>query len=294
MFSRKISLPLLHLALLPFLTYLSHAQQVADGAIVPFKSSLPACASKCGPLFDVQGACAPPNIPTASSSCFCGDARLAAFTTTSGTEGVSSVCGATSCTQASDLQSIKTWYQSFCKKDSGSGSGSGTTTTATPGATSTSSGSSTGKSSIGEGGKSWISTHYQWVIMVAVIFFGLMAIWIGACIWRKRYIRKKERAFEMRPPAVPWGPTQSPAMTPPYVDGTADASRSSVRSSMRRGEKSQGVGAEGYYSPSPLGLGATDGGHYKEATAQDLPLATPADGTTENRGSRGWLRKNRP
>lgn len=164
MFSRRSPLVLLHLALLPFLAHLSYAQQVADGPIVPFQSVLPPCASKCGPLFDVQGGCAPPAVASASTTCFCGDARLTAFNTASGTQGVSSVCGPTSCTQASDLEAIKNWYQGLCKKGSGSGtgsgSGSGTTTSGAPGATGTSSGNANSGKKVGEGAPSWYVSSF--------------------------------------------------------------------------------------------------------------------------------------
>lgn len=94
---------------------LTSAQQVADGLIVPFTSQLPACASKCGPLFDVQGACTPPVLQETSSICFCADSRLSAFSN-DGTTGVEQVCSAASCTDAADLQKVKTWYQTYCNE----------------------------------------------------------------------------------------------------------------------------------------------------------------------------------
>jgi hypothetical protein len=87
------------------------AQQAADGLIVPF-ASLPSCASLCGNLFNVQGACTPPHIATTSQSCFCSDPRLTPFL--QGPSGVSSVCTAASCTSTSDLQAIENWYESYC------------------------------------------------------------------------------------------------------------------------------------------------------------------------------------
>ncbi len=126
-----------------------------DGLIVPFSSVLPACASKCGPLFDVQGACTPPNIAEINDSCFCSDTRLTHFDD-SGTAGVSSVCGPASCTDATSLQDIKTWYDSFCaaNKDVTSATTSGTAATATSTTTSSSvSSSSTSKAT--SAGQSW-------------------------------------------------------------------------------------------------------------------------------------------
>lgn len=95
-----------------------------DGALVPFTSGLPVCASLCGPLFDVQGGCS-------DSTCFCADARLTPFNQ-DGTAGVSSVCGSASCSSTTDLQAVKTWYQNFCRSSSGGGAGTtGTPTTST-------------------------------------------------------------------------------------------------------------------------------------------------------------------
>lgn len=145
----------LFLTTLLSLTTPSFAQQSADGPLVPFTSVLPACASLCGPLFDVQGGCS-------DSSCFCADARLSPFDQ-SGTAGVSQVCGPQSCTSDTDLQAIKTWYSGFCG-GSGSGNGSGgTPTTTSRGGTATS--RPTGSASVrptsganagsGGGGGSW-------------------------------------------------------------------------------------------------------------------------------------------
>ena len=122
---------------------LAYAQQAADGLIVPFTSSLPACASLCGPLYDVQGACSPPNIPNTDSNCFCSDNRLSAIAG-DGTTGVSSVCGATACTSPTDLQSVKSWYQSFCANSADTPS---TTTAADAGTTTTATSSSTPRKS---------------------------------------------------------------------------------------------------------------------------------------------------
>lgn len=105
MFTRSAFLAL---AALPII---ARAQQVPDGVIVPFTSQLPACASLCGPLFDVQGACSEPVMPT-SQSCFCGDARLQSIP--QGTSDVQTVCGPASCTDTADLTKIQAWYDTFC------------------------------------------------------------------------------------------------------------------------------------------------------------------------------------
>ena len=114
---------------------LVNAQQAADGLIVPFTSDLPSCASQCGKLFDVQGACTPPVLSSTDSGCFCSDTRLTPIL--QGTAGVSSVCGATSCTAASDLTAIETWYKGYCGIDT---QASATASCASASSTGTSSG----------------------------------------------------------------------------------------------------------------------------------------------------------
>jgi len=58
--------------------------------------------------------------------------------------------------------------------------------------------------------------------MVVVLGLAIIIGWIGACLLRRRYIRRKEREYELRPPAAPWvaGATHPTAPgTAPYVDG---------------------------------------------------------------------------
>jgi len=234
----------------------SQNSQAADGPIVPFTSVLPACASNCGPLYDVQGKCAPPNIPAVDPNCFCTDTRLTPFDE-AGTAGVTQVCGAGVgfCTAAADLQTIKTWYDSYCASNKG-------VSATSSGASSTSTSSTTSTPKKGGGGNTWLDTHYKWVIMLVLIAFFIIGGWIAASLLRKRYLRKKEKEIEMRPP-VAWGPHQLQGMTGGYNygDGIVDASR---------GGKSNA------------------GGFNKEAAAV---VATPANGKRE---SKGWLtKKNR-
>lgn len=82
------------------------------------------------------------------------------------------------------------------------------------------------------------------VVMVVVI----VGTWILACLFRRRYLRKKEKEIEMLPP-VALGPHQLQAMTGGYRygDGVVDANR----------------GAQNH------------GGHHKEMTAVQ---ATAANG----------------
>lgn len=62
--------------------------------------------------------------------------------------------------------------------------------------------------------------------MLIVLVCVISGLWIMACLLRRRYIRKKEKEFEMRPP-VAWGPHQLQAMTGGYQhgDGVVDSSR---------------------------------------------------------------------
>lgn len=115
-------------------TQTSPASAVAspDGVIVPF-STLPACASKCGHLFDAQGACSPPVTDAPSQSCFCSNSLLTSIA--QGTAGVQAACGATSCQDTASLQAIQNWYLRYCNK------GTPTTATTAPGSSATGSSS---------------------------------------------------------------------------------------------------------------------------------------------------------
>lgn len=59
-----------------------------------------------------------------------------------------------------------------------------------------------------------ISNHWQWVIFIVVLVVGIAGIWIGACIWRRRYIRKRD----LRKQA---GITDSWGSGAPATDGAA-------------------------------------------------------------------------
>ncbi|OAQ95514.1 integral membrane protein [Purpureocillium lilacinum] len=200
------------------------AQQQPITTIPPFNdgSKLPDCAKACGPLYDANGACVPPAIKTADSavytSCFCAQPKVAPFS-----KGTSGVCDNACDGVNGGLQSIAGWFQGICNVKNAGGNGAKTTT----GATTTTSGqsASTGsssKNSGGGGGGDWLSNHWQWVIMLVVLVVGIAGIWIGACIWRRRYLRKKDRQTSLgqkhsgsasRPS---WGPavTGSDAATP--------------------------------------------------------------------------------
>ncbi|TAQ88118.1 hypothetical protein B7494_g3586 [Chlorociboria aeruginascens] len=194
-----------------------------DGVIVPFTSGLPPCATKCGKLYDVQGACTPPQLATTSISCFCSDARTSPIAQ-SGTEGAAAVCVNAGCSDA-DLLKIQSWYDGFCGLSGAAATTSTSSTRGTAASTSTSTSSASNKGSSGSTNNTWIGTHWKWVIMLVVLVVAIVGGWIIACIFRKRYLSKKEREFELRPPVVAWGPHQMHgamhgAMEPAALRGT--------------------------------------------------------------------------
>lgn len=110
---------------------------------MPF-TALPSCALSCGPLYDANGACVPPNVATAAATvydqCFCSFHALQPFST-----GSTGVCdGACTGAASTDLGSIAGWFTSFCDQ----AGVAATTTTAAAGSTS-------GSSSDSGGGGSW-------------------------------------------------------------------------------------------------------------------------------------------
>ncbi|GFP57848.1 hypothetical protein ACSS6W_007287 [Trichoderma asperelloides] len=162
------------------------ANQLPITTIVPFGNiqKLPACAAACGHLYDANGACVPPAVPTNSpavyTSCFCFDSRLAPFSTTT-----AGVCDDACTANPSGLASITNWYHSVCNIQKGVAP----STTASTSSTSTSTGIPF-QSHPASG--DWISNHWQWVVMLVILVVGIAGIWIGACIWRRRYLRNRE------------------------------------------------------------------------------------------------------
>lgn len=111
----------------------------AQQTIVPF-STLPACSQQCGKLYDVQGACSPPQVDASNTkTCFCADSRLTPFN--SGTTGV---CDQAQCDAAS-LTTIQKWYQGLCGTTN-AGTAATTTSSTTAKSTATSAGNTNSKS----------------------------------------------------------------------------------------------------------------------------------------------------
>ncbi|RWA14277.1 hypothetical protein EKO27_g783 [Xylaria grammica] len=155
--------------------------------IVPF-ASLPSCAVNCGALYDANGACVPPVNPSTDENswdtCFCAYDTLQPLKT-----GVNDVCSGSCNSDSSGLSSIQSWFTSLCNKAVDS-------TTAITSATSSSTGGS-GNSGSNQGGGDWASTHVNWIVFIVVVVVAIIGIWTGACIWRRKYLKKKDRLYEL-------------------------------------------------------------------------------------------------
>ncbi|KAI1434602.1 hypothetical protein GGR50DRAFT_393656 [Xylaria sp. CBS 124048] len=155
--------------------------------IVPF-ATLPACAEKCGHLFDANGACVPPVNPATDEkswdSCFCANSLLQPLKTSPLVAGPNDVCMG-NC-DAPGLSSIQNWFTSLCNDVAAS-------TTGTPSPTS----SSNGSGDTSKSGGDWASTHVNWIVFIVVVVVAIIGIWVGACVWRRKYLKKKDRLHEL-------------------------------------------------------------------------------------------------
>ncbi|KAE8383705.1 hypothetical protein BDV26DRAFT_23 [Aspergillus bertholletiae] len=145
-----------------------------DTTLIPTAASdsFPSCALTCPILKEAQTGCVPPTAQTSDRStyvsCFCQSALITQLHTSADT-----TCADT-CTSADDRKKLQTWYTNFCTSG---GKNTGTTASETTAAASTSTSSSTTQSkNSSPAPKSWLSTHYQWVIMVVVLAVGFTAI----------------------------------------------------------------------------------------------------------------------
>lgn len=211
--------------------------------IAPFNdiNKLPACAAGCQPLWDANGACVPPAVAAADAKvygqCFCANHNVAAFST-----AASGVCDNACPGDAKGMSSIAGWFSSFC--DVKAGNTPKTTGATSAGATSTPGSSNSGSSNSGGGGD-WLSTHWQWVIMLVILVVGIAGIWIGACIWRRRYLRKKDRQTSLgqkhsgSTSNPSWGPaiTGSESATPMTYPSGRDAERGMADEKPQKGKQ---------------------------------------------------------
>ncbi|OJD28998.1 uncharacterized protein BKCO1_980001 [Diplodia corticola] len=194
-------LRVLAVTLIALLPSLAHAQTLIDF------SSLPSCANSCTNLVNAQSGCVPPAAAVTNQqtyvSCFCQSALLPNFRAGSGAD-----C-ASSCTNAADQSAIQQWYVAYCA--SGGQSGGVTSSATSSSATSTAATSSAADSTStrnsnavindydGDGDPSnnyegsWISAHWKWVIMLAVIFLAMIFFSILG-VWLKRRHRARRDA----------------------------------------------------------------------------------------------------
>ncbi|KAJ5115351.1 hypothetical protein NUU61_001110 [Penicillium alfredii] len=160
--------------------------RAADKNLIPTQASdsFPACGLSCDTLKQAQDSCTAGADQSAWVSCFCQSALLTQL------KSSGSLCS--SCTSSSDQSLLSSWYKNYCKSGgkaqttADDKANTATATTTTTGATGTSSSDSSGKTyATTEEHKSWWSGHYQWVIMLIVIFvgFGIIAA-LG--VWLKR------------------------------------------------------------------------------------------------------------
>lgn len=87
-----------------------------------------------------------------------------------------------------------------------------TTATGAAGATGTSSTTTDTKLPVAQ---TWFQGHWKWIVMLIVMIIAIVGGWVGAIFLRRRYILKKEREIEMKPP-VAWGPHQMQGATGGY------------------------------------------------------------------------------
>ncbi|RDA85680.1 hypothetical protein CP532_4625 [Ophiocordyceps camponoti-leonardi (nom. inval.)] len=209
--------------------------QLPITTIPPFAdvAKLPDCAKSCGPLYDANGACVPPAAPQADpavyTACFCGHAKVAPFST-----GTAGVCDSACTGNQAGLQSIAGWFQGICKEPSpptnnnnNPNPNGGNVRQASP-----DDGSSDAPAApANTGGGDWLSHHWQWVIMLVVLVVGIAGIWIGACVWRRRYLRNKDKLLLSQRPTnagsnPSWGPAIAGSESATPMTFIADSERS--------------------------------------------------------------------
>jgi hypothetical protein len=206
--------------------------------IPPFADTakLPACAVNCGALYDANGACVPPAAPVGEASaytaCFCSHGAVAPLST-----AVTGVCD--NVCQPNDLSSVQGWFQGICgvqNNNNNGGGGNGGNNNGNGGDSGSGNGDS-GNSNGNTGGSTghhkgiqeptgdWLSNHWQWVIMLVILVVGIAGIWIGACIWRRRHLKKKDRQSTLPQKQSgsvshpSWGPEMDRSGAPPAASG---------------------------------------------------------------------------
>lgn len=102
--------------------------------------------------------------------------------------------------------------------------------------------------------------------MLVILVVAIAGIWIGACLWRRRYVRRKDRAFELGKHGnasghhASWGPGAGSAAHIPYAHNPAAAAaqQASMSPAYGRGAnpnqnpntpRGKGPGAAGVFMP---------------------------------------------
>ena len=215
-----------HVFLLATITPLALAASILPSSAT---DGFPSCALSCTTLQNAATSCeaSPSGQQSIIDSCFCQSSLLTSLKT-----DASTVCGSV-CSSSSDLDSLQTWYNNFCSSTGTAATTTAAATTLSTSSTSTSAAaaaasttsSSSSDTSLDDSSKprgSWyvlhffhqykgliydnrISTHWRWILMVAVLIVGFTALGLIA-VWLKRRHRRKVAAAR--------GPTPLPFTTP--------------------------------------------------------------------------------
>jgi hypothetical protein len=91
--------------------------------------------------------------------------------------------------------------------------------------------------------------------MAVIIIIAIVGGWVGAWLLRRRYLARKEREYELRPPGAPWAPSNVRAKdNSPYGDGVVDGvgSKKEARNSVLSKGKGRIMSQE-VYTQEPFG-----------------------------------------
>lgn len=233
---------------------------LASAQTTLISNTLPACAQSCPVLLQAQSACVPPPTGAAAvsnqqtyTSCFCQSNYLVPLKSGS----ANNLCPTCS---AADLSTTQQWYNGLCQQGTAPANNNNgnnnngqqpakssstlTTSTTTPPASkqtgSNTAGGVTQDTSPEDQNKSWISTHYRWIIMIIVLFFGFLALALGGRYLHRRYQRRDELGGHSRtgqPDLGSWVPGQS-------VHDFAPPSAAGAVAENEKGKQSVGVQEE--------------------------------------------------
>jgi hypothetical protein len=115
--------------------------------------------------------------------------------------------------------------------------------------------------------------------MLIILIVGIAGIWIGACIWRRRYVKRKERAHQL-------GKHSGSATNPTWGPDAGAGAGAAVTGAAMAGKN--GSGPRG--PPGPPGPGAPPGMFMHGAAAAYDEKSKPAKKAKEKRK---WVVKER-